>query len=270
LQSLEQFAPPTTDVIVVDDGSTDEMISRTAREYSRVRVVRHSRSRGFAAAANAGVAAARADVVELLNDDAEVTAGWADAIASFHDPSVVAVAPLVLMHGTNPPRIDSAGDNYDIGGFAFKRFNNLLLQPEHRIPGTVWGVSAAAGFYRRSAFASAGGFPEHFGAYFEDVDLSHRLRKLGQILYEPRSVVYHRVSASYGRVLGRKAIERQSRNEEWVYWRNTERPWRLLPRHAAVLAGKACRRLTEGNLLPWLTGRVRAVMTINAPRTSNG
>jgi CDP-4-dehydro-6-deoxyglucose reductase len=53
-------------------------------------------------------------------------------------------------------------------------------------PHSVFGASACAAFYRREALLAAGGFPEHFGAYFEDVDLSFRLRRLGfEIVYEP-------------------------------------------------------------------------------------
>jgi GT2 family glycosyltransferase len=127
----------------------------------------------------------------------------------------------------------------------------------------VWGVSAAAGFYRRAAVLCAGGFPEHFGAYFEDVDLSFRLRRAGgEIVYDPASVVWHRVSGTYGRTPSRRTLERQSCNEERVFWRNVRgrNRARLLPRHAAVLAGKALRRWQEGVLLPWFLGRCRAAV----------
>jgi GT2 family glycosyltransferase len=264
-----------------------------------VKVVRRPRAGGFCAAANAGVAAATGAVVELLNDDAEVTEGWAEAaVARFAEERVAAVAPLVLQNDPArrsrglPPLIDSAGDEYDPGGFARKRWHgrkwavgsgqwaevaagskeqgatellpSSLFSAHCPLPAAhpVWGASACAAFYRREALLAAGGFPEHFGAYFEDVDLSFRLRRLGsEIIFEPRSVVWHRVSASYGRVPSRRTLERQSCNEERVFWRNTRGRYlaRALPRHAAVLAGKALLRSQEGTLLPWLMGRLRAL-----------
>ena len=279
LASVRRHAPAGTEVLVVDDGSTNAVISRTAERFG-VRAIRLPKQSGFCVAANAGIAAARGDVVEMLNDDTEVTAGWADAaLRWFADPGVGAVAPLVLQlepGRTGNPRIDSAGDEYDPGGFARKRWHGLewavgsgqwaenpsgLSTAHCPLPTEVWGVSAAAGFYRRSALVAAGGFPPDFGAYFEDVDLSFRLRKLGfAARFDPDSVVWHRVSASYGRRPGRRTLELQSRNEERVYWRNVRGRDRLrsLPRHAAVLAGKACRRLAEGTLTPWAVGRVRA------------
>src|SRR5262245_16539473 len=87
LASVARFAPPGTEVIVVDDGSPGAEVSHAAEEFAGVTVVRRARAGGFCAAANAGVAAATAPVVELLNDDAEATAGWADAaLAWFADP----------------------------------------------------------------------------------------------------------------------------------------------------------------------------------------
>ena len=113
----------------MDDGSRGGIVSRTASDVRRCpRYPSAERPRGFCAAANAGIAAATAPVVELLNDDAEVTAGWAEAaLAWFADDRVAAVAPLVLQNDPArrarglPPLIDTAGDEYDRGGFARKR-----------------------------------------------------------------------------------------------------------------------------------------------------
>jgi GT2 family glycosyltransferase len=279
LRSVARFAPPGTEVIVVDDGSRGAAVSRAAAEFPGVKVIRRSKPGGFCAAANAGIGAATAPVVELLNDDAEVTAGWADAaLRWFADERVVAVAPLVLQNDPPrlarglPPRIDTAGDEYDPGGFARKRGHGSALVrgvaatrsgARHlRTSGTIC-ASACAAFYRREALRRAGEFPEHFRAYFEDVDLSLRLRRLGgEIVHEPDSVVWHRVSSSYGKAPDRRVLEQQSCNEERLFWRNTHGRdlLRLLPRHAAVLAGKALRRWEEGRLLPWLLGRVRAAV----------
>lgn len=249
-------------MLVVDDGSPAEVASQVARSFASVQVLRLPRQRGFCVAANAGVQAAQAPVVELLNDDTEVTAGWAEAaLAPFADPSVAAVAPLVLQGSPDqptPPRIDSAGDRYFVGGVAGKRGHGQPLAPEYLDPGPVFGASAAAAFYRRDALLAVGGFPEEFGAYFEDVDLAFRLHRAGlRIHYEPASRVWHRVSASYGPPR-RHLLAQQSRNEERVFWRNL--PARLLlralPLHLAVLAGKAWRRWREGQLLPFLAGRL--------------
>lgn len=270
LDTVTRSAPAGVEVIVVDDGSPDGIVGQTASRFPGVRTVRLPRRSGFCVAANAGIRSATAPIVELLNDDTEVTPGWADAaLAPFADPAVVAVAPLVLQLDPHrrstglPPLIDSAGDDYDSGGFAWKRGRGVVVgtrPDEFERPQSVWGVSATAGFYRRAALVECGGFPEHFGAYFEDVDLSHRLRRRGRIWLEPGAIVWHHVSASYGKRPNRRVLEQQSCNEERVFWRNVRRAelLRHLPRHLAVLAGKAVRRMDERTLLPWVFGRLRA------------
>jgi GT2 family glycosyltransferase len=264
LQSVVCHAPAGTEVLVVDDASPQERVSETAKEFGGVRVLRLDRRSGFCVAANRGIRAANAEVVELLNDDTEVSFGWADAaLTHFGDASVGAVAPLVLYGPptNDTPCVDSAGDRYSVGGIAGKRGHGQPLGPEFLQGGEVFGASASSAFYRRELVLRVGGFPEHFGAYFEDVDLAFRLHWAGaRVLYEPRSRVWHRVSASYGTPAA-ELLECQSRNEELVFWRNLPAPQLLqaLPLHAAVVAGKAWRHWREGQLLPFLRGRLRAM-----------
>jgi GT2 family glycosyltransferase len=260
LASVVRHAPPQTEFLVVDDASPRGRASAVARTLG-VRCVRLPRRRGFCAAANAGIAAARGAVVELLNDDTEVQAGWVSAaLRCFADPRVAAVAPLVLAwpHGD---RVDSAGDRYYVGGIAGKRGHGEPLGAAHLQQRAVFGASASSAFYRRDALGAVGGFPESFGAYFEDVDLAFRLQRAGyRAVFAPASRVLHRISASYGRPR-RRLLEQQSCNEERVFWRNL--PGRVLaralPAHLAVLAAKAWRRWQEGNLTPFLCGRLRVL-----------
>ena len=277
LQAVTRHAPTGTEIIVVDDASPDAAATAVAHTFG-ARSVRLNRQRGFAVAANTGIRASHGDLVEMLNDDTEVQPGWADAaLPWFDDPTIGAVAPLVLAW-PDGKIIDSAGDRYYLGGVAGKRGHGVFLPAPLRGRGAggegaafageaaaflqpcrVFGASASAGFFRRSALERVGLFPEEFGSYFEDVDLAFRLNRAGfRAMYEPGSRVLHHISASYGRV-GRRLIERQSCNEERVFWRNlpTSALWRALPKHVAVLAGKAWRRLEEGTILPWLFGRLR-------------
>jgi GT2 family glycosyltransferase len=263
LASVERHAPADTEILVVDDASANGIISQTASTFDGVRVLRFERRRGFCAAANAGIRAAHHPIVELLNDDTEVSASWAEAaLTHFADPGIAAVAPLVLRGAPNenPPSIDSAGDRYFLGGIAGKRGHGQPLSTRYLQGGEVFGVSASSAFYRRQALLDVGAFPEDFGAYFEDVDLSFRLHWAGhRLVYEPASWVWHRVSASHGKP-ARRLLEQQSRNEERVFWRNLPKSdlFRALPWHAAVLAAKAYRRWQQRELLPFILGRLRA------------
>ena len=287
LNSVTRHAPPHSEVMVVDDASPKSAASAVAADFPGVRCLRFDRRRGFCAAVNAGMAAAQGQVVELLNDDTEVTPRWAEsALAHFEEPAVAAVAPLVLFwpgrqsqsldaHAARRVsegspnaslalrageyRIDSAGDRYYWGGVAGKRGHRQRLGPAYLRPCRVFGASASSAFLRRAAVLRVGGFPESFGAYFEDVDLSFRLHRAGyQVMFEPASRVLHHVSASYGRER-RRVLEQQSLNEERVFWRNIpgQALPQAMPRHLAVLAGKAWLRWRDGGLLPFVCGRLR-------------
>jgi GT2 family glycosyltransferase len=263
LASVLRHAPAHVEILVIDDASPDHDVSRTAAAFPGVHVLRMPKRRGFCAAVNAGIHAAQNPIVELLNDDTKVTAGWAEAaLDRFDDPHIAAVAPLVLCGSTSSnPCVDSAGDRYFAGGIAGKRGHGQSLTEAYLHGGEVFGASASSAFYRRDALLAVGAFPEEFGAYFEDVDLSFRLHWAGyRIVYEPASRVWHRVSSSHGRP-GRRLLEQQSRNEERVFWRNLpgRALLRALPWHLAVLAAKSCRRWRDGELLPFVFGRLRAL-----------
>jgi GT2 family glycosyltransferase len=258
LNSVRRHAPSGTQIVVVDDGSPDRQVSKTAEAFNGVETVHLPKRRGFCVAANVGIRQASGSIVELLNDDTEVASGWAEpALEAFRDKAIGAVAPLVLYHSSD--KVDSAGDRYYWGGVAGKRGHNQPFVPGLYRPAKVFGASGSSAFLRREAFLRVGGFPESFGAYFEDVDLAFRLHRAGfQVQFEPRSRVLHRVSASYGKP-SRSLLEQQSLNEERVFWRNL--PWpdllQALPHHLAVLAAKAFVRWRNGGLAPFLSGRLR-------------
>ncbi len=272
LSSVTRHAPQGTEIIVVDDASATAEVTRAAQEFPTVRVLRLTKRRGFCVAANVGIEHARGRVVELLNDDAEVLPGWADAaLACFADARIGAVAPLVLrtpINGRRQLTIDSAGDCYYLGGVARKRGHGEPPSGDYLRPCNVFGASASSAFYRRDAFLAVGGLPEAFGAYFEDVDLSFRLRRAGyEICCEPRSRVFHYVSSTHVKD-ARLLLEQQSLNEERVFWRNIPAKWlwRAVPKHVLVLAAKSWKRWEEGNLAPFMSGRLRILGEVSAIR----
>lgn len=263
LDALTAHRPPGSEVIVIDDGSPQAIIAQVAIRRGAT-VHRFNRRGGFARAANAGLRLARHEIVELLNDDTEVTSHWWEAACRrFSDPCIAAVAPLVLQltSGSNAVRVDSAGDNYYFGGIASKSHHGQKITEVDCRAHEVFGASACAAFYRRKAVLNVGGFPEHFGAYFEDVDLAFRLHRARyRLIFEPSSRVWHHGGSSYGEPRGSLAVQ-MSRNEELVFWRNLPATdlYHALPRHLAVLGAKMLRRTVEGTLMPFMWGRLTAL-----------
>lgn len=226
LASIRRHRTIELDVIVVDDGSTDGSVEWIEAAHPWVRVVRRAENGGFVAAANAGIAAAQGEFIQLLNNDAEVTAGWIEAgLLPFADPRVGSVAPLVLFR-SDPTKVDSAGDCYALMGWPYKRGHGESVSNwSNRSSEEVFGASGSSAFYRGSVLRRVGGFDPSFGSYYEDVDLAFRLRWAGfSCVYTPRCRILHEVSASYDH--GRPELQRRmARNAELLFWGNLPLRW---------------------------------------------
>lgn len=264
LGSLRRFRPDglDLDVIVVDDASSDGSADWIEAEYPEVRVISLESNGGFCRAANAGIAAARGPIVQLLNNDAEVCEGWAEAgLSPFDDPEVGSVAPLVLVR-SDPDRVDSAGDGYAFFGWPNKRGHGQSASRWRFQPtGEVFGASASSAFYRADALRRVGPFDPSYGSYFEDVDLAFRLRWAGyRCIFAPGSRILHDVSATYDH--GSPALHRRmAKNAEALFWSDLPAPWlaaALIP-HLGFLCVQLAWKLSKGRGLPFLLGKLDAI-----------
>jgi O-antigen biosynthesis protein len=264
LASVARHRPADVEVevIVADDASTDGTADWLRSAHPDARLVRLERNAGFCAAANAGIAAARGVVLQLLNNDTEVTPGWVEAgLAPFADPTVGSVAPLVLVR-SDPSRVDSAGDSYALVGWPSKRGHGQdAARWASHPPDRVFGASGSSAFYRASALAKVGAYDPAFGSYYEDVDLAFRLRWAGySCVYAPACRILHEVSASYDHA--RPDLQRRmARNAEVLFWTDLPWPWLLaaLGPHLAFTLFQAAWRLARGRLRPFLLGKLDAL-----------
>ena len=253
------------EIIVSDDGSTDDTAPWLAANHPEIRLLTRERNGGFVAAANAGIAAARGEFIQLLNNDTEVTADWVDAgLEPFADPNVGSVAPLVLVR-RDPSRVDSAGDGYSLVGWPYKRGHG---EPVDRwlshAPDQVFGAGGSSAFYRASALHHVGGYDPSFGSYYEDVDLAFRLRWAGyECVFTPQCVILHDVSASYDHA--RPDLQRRmSKNAELLFWSNlpSARLAAALPPHLGFTLAQAAWRSLRGRFKPFALGKLDALLEL--------
>ncbi|MGY1807342.1 glycosyltransferase family 2 protein [Blastococcus sp. SYSU D00669] len=185
------------EVLVVDNASTDATPDVLAR-HPEARVVRNAVNLGFAGGAQVGLEAARTEFVALLNNDAVAEPDWLEALlatARAH-PDAAAVTSLLLLAGAGRPVVNNAGVVLLPTWYGADRAAGA--DPgEVAEPAEVFGFSGGAALLRAAPARAVGGFPERFFLYYEDTDLSWRLRLAGwSIRYEPRAVVHHRHAAS--------------------------------------------------------------------------
>lgn len=187
--ALDQEVDGGVEVVVVDNGSNDGSVELVQREFPDVRLL-HNEPNNYAAANNRGVETGSGDYALLLNTDAQLRPGALRAMVEALDGEdrAAAVQPLVLYPDG---RVFTTGirereDLYwvDRDQGATERRGGGVQQ--------VFGVSGCCALFRREAWREVGGQDEAFHMYYEDVDLSLRLRAAGwHCLYVPAAEVVH-------------------------------------------------------------------------------
>ena len=174
------------EVIVVDDGSTDDTPAVLSRYTDRVRVIRQA-NRGLAAARNAGLAVARGTYVSFLDADDVVTpTKLAEQVALLEAaPTVGWTYCDVLIETVATGHEMRASERFGYGG----RTLDGWLFPE-LIHGNF--IPAIAPLIRRTALDSAGAFDDRLTA-LEDWDLWLRLSLVAEARYSPAVLVRYRV-----------------------------------------------------------------------------
>jgi GT2 family glycosyltransferase len=193
LESVAAQTVAPSEVLVVDDGSTDGSLTLLADRFPDVRVIALGSNGGFAQAANAGLRAVSAEAVALVNTDVVLAPDWLEraAAALAAAPRAAAVATK-LLDLDDPTLIYDAGDVLRRDGVCEQRGRFERDGGRYDAPGEVFSACAGAALYRRAAVLEAGGFDERFGTYLEDVDLGLRLRLAGwRCRWEPRAVARH-------------------------------------------------------------------------------
>jgi GT2 family glycosyltransferase len=211
LASLERQAGVALSVVVVDNASSEAERQRIAREAPAARVVAFSRNLGFAGGANEGIARTRAPFVLLLNNDALVEPDYVARLAARLELDGRVAAAQGLVTSEDGRQIDTAGLAWNARGEAVPVLGGKDASQAPREPFEVSGVSATATLYRREALEAVtrGGsvFDGAFFAYYEDVDLSLRLRRAGwRFVCDPRALARHEGSRTGRRTPIRRAL----------------------------------------------------------------
>jgi GT2 family glycosyltransferase len=188
------------DVLVVDDDSGDGSREYLAECWPDVQVLANARNVGVAASLNRGVAAARGELVALLNNDLELEPTWLEEMVaglSRHPEAAAAACKLRRYHDRE--RLDGTGDVLTRRMVVLGRGHGELDRGQYDREEEVLSPTAGAALYRASALARVGAFDESFWAYFEDVDWGLRAQLAGmRCWYLPGAVAYHMGGATTG------------------------------------------------------------------------
>jgi len=205
---LERFLPAlllhtpaeTAEIIIADNGSTDDSMSFLAACYPQIRRIAIDKNYGFAEGYNRALSQLNHEYVVLLNSDIEVCSHWLEIAIDYLDayPEVVALQPKLLDYKdkTAFEYAGASGGFMDIYGYPFCRGRIFATiekdEGQYDNPAEVLWASGACLFIRLKDYREAGGLDKNFFAHQEEIDLCWRLRARGKkIICLPQSAVYH-------------------------------------------------------------------------------
>lgn len=204
---LEQFLPSVVastyqgmEVLVVDNGSTDDSIDFVRKTYPQVSLLELPENYGFAEGNNKAIPHIQTPYFVLLNSDVEVTPNWLEPLVDFMEshPEAAAIQPKILAQRNKEyfEYAGAAGGYMDRFGYPFCRGRIFDVvekdEGQYQRPEPIFWATGACCFIRTEVVQKIGLFAPDFFAHMEEIDFCWRALNHGHQIYcEPASTVYH-------------------------------------------------------------------------------
>lgn len=268
LASVFRQSPAPMQVIVVDNGSSDDSLAYLRKRWPQVVAIDSGANLGFAAGCNVGIrhaVAAGASTVLLLNTDAELLPGALAELSAglAQEPTAWAAAPKILYRARSNV-IWSAGGSFDWWrGLSLDRGTNEVDDGQYDSPALMDFGNACCLLARVPSLRELGPFDEGYFMYFEDSELAARaLRRGARVAYRPAARVLHDVQGSSGGEGGMRpssaALYYWTRNRIRFIHRNAPDAARRLLAHAYVVGSRVVRIVQAARRGRW--GDVRLIV----------
>lgn len=191
------------DVIVADNGSTDESLQVLQQEFPQVQVLKFKENYGFAEGYNQAISQTMYPYTVLLNSDVRTPQGWLNPLLDYMEThlGVGAVMPKLLQDREDDKQMfeyaGAAGGYIDCHGYPYCRGRIFECVEEDRGqyddgPKSVFWATGACLMVRSQLYQEVGGLDKDFFAHMEEIDLCWRIRLSGdELMMVPSSHVYH-------------------------------------------------------------------------------
>jgi GT2 family glycosyltransferase len=256
-----------SEIIVVDNASTDGSPEVVASEFPGVQLILNAENRGFTAANNQGLAVSQGRTLLLLNPDTEVLGEALATMVEYMEahPQVGALGPQLRCPDGS---LQSSRRRFPTLATALvestviqeRWHDNRILRryymadtPDDAVQPVDWVVGACV-MVRRETFEEVGGLDEGYFMYSEEMDWCHRIKDAGwEVIYLPTATVIHHEGKSSEQVVPARHIYFQSSKVR--YFRKVHGPVQGELVRAFLLATYLYQVVREG--LKWLVGHKR-------------
>jgi GT2 family glycosyltransferase len=205
--SLRKSNYPNLEIILVDNGSTDESVAFVEQNFPEVKIIRSDTNLSYSGGSNLGIQHATGKYVVLLNNDTEVTPGWLNPLLEEFesDSQLAACQPKILSMSDHAmfEYAGAAGGFMDRLGYPFLRgriFDTLEKDDgQYDDPIDLFWTSGAAMAIRKQVLDESGLLDEGFVLHMEEIDLCWRMHLLGyRLRIRPDAVIYHHGGGTLG------------------------------------------------------------------------
>ena len=202
LKSLKACTYNNKTIFLVDNGSEDGSGDKIALEFPDINFIKNEINEGFTGANNKAlkvILKQNFDYVLLLNNDTEVKPNFLSLLEARmdSDQNLAATQPLILDFPNKNTIWNGGGSFNTFFGLSTTRSNGLIYKPQLKIETFTEWISGCCILVKIEVIKEVGLLDNRFFAYFEDVDWSIRMTKLGYKLgVVPKSIIYHQSSGS--------------------------------------------------------------------------
>lgn len=245
LASLMQLTYPRYELLLIDNGSTDGSLDTIRQVFPALPIIESQVNLGFAGGFNLGLQygiAKSANLILIINNDVVVAPDMLDRLVAAWSPGVGAASPRIYYYD-RPDIIWSSGflcHPVTLEMTGGQRNRPVAAAPE-TTPFSVDYLLGCALLLDREALIKTGLFDPRFYLYYEDLDLSLRLRQQGYcLLTVPTASMWHKVagSSSLSSPLRTYHLARSS----VLFFRKHGHGWRI-PFICAYRLGSAARKI---------------------------
>lgn len=259
IESIRRQTYPDIEVIVVDNGSTDQSWDLPGFDGIRWRLVRLDHNSGFSPANNLALSKSRGEFVALVNNDVILAPDWTAAmVQAITADTRAGSAACLLLQRHYPDRIDSAGFAYHSCG-TVTAWRNYPCDSIDYTQHNPFGAVASAALYRRTALDRVGLFHDRYFAYYEDTDLAIRLMLHGYACAFSRAAIAFHLGSATGVSHSQFHTYHLRRNVEYLYWVDMvgTLALRYLIPHLLYETAAFAGAVRDGLLIPFLSAKAR-------------